>query len=123
VQGQSLTSLFKQETQSLYKSEGALTQLYDGYSLKTPYYRITRWPEGDGFAYELYDLQKDPEEMINLAQQANQAKLLDSLKVHLEAKIAFAQQKPEGLGLQIEGVKAVRKPKMTRFLTPKNGQE
>ncbi|MGD2005500.1 MAG: sulfatase [Flavobacteriaceae bacterium] len=123
VQGQSLTSLFKQETQSLYKSEGALTQLYDGYSLKTPYYRITRWPEGDGFAYELYDLQKDPEEMINLAQQASQAKLLDSLKVHLEAKIAFAQQKPEGLGLQIEGVKAVRKPKMTRFLTPKNGQE
>jgi arylsulfatase A-like enzyme len=91
--------------------------------LKTPEFRITRWPEDQAYAYELYDLQNDPEEMINLAQQSAYSSLLDSLKNHLESKIAFANKKPQGIGLQIEGIKAMRKPKMKRFLTPKNGQE
>jgi len=123
VQGQSLVPLFNATSNTLYESVGALTQLYDGYSLKTKHHRITRWPEGNDFAYELYDLAKDPKEMNNLAQKNEYAALLDSLKGHLEAKITFAKQKPEGIGLQIEGIKAMRKPKMTRFLTPKNGQE
>lgn len=123
VQGQSLKSLFDPSAKNIYKSEGALTQLYDGYTLKTPEFRITRWPEDQAYAYELYDLQNDPEEMINLAQHSAYSSLLDSLKNHLESKIAFANKKPQGIGLQIEGIKAMRKPKMKRFLTPKNGQE
>ena len=93
VQGQSLKSLFDPSAINSYKSEGALTQLYDGYTLKTPEFRITRWPEDQAYAYELYDLQNDPEEMINLAQQSAYSslfrftkKIIWNLKLLLQIK-------------------------------------
>lgn len=121
VQGQNLTTLF--DNPADFNTSGALTQIKANYSLKTDSYRITRWENELHFDYELYDTENDPEEYFNLAEKPEFSHVLDSLKRTLETKIAWAKKKPKGIGLQIDGVKPVRKPRMKSRLTPKNGQD
>jgi arylsulfatase A-like enzyme len=58
-----------------------------GYSMRTPRYRFTQWQEKDGkvTARELYDLDADPEENVNLANRPENKDLVASLQRELEA--------------------------------------
>lgn len=59
-----------------------------GYSVRTPQWRCTFWRKRNsaeiGFV-ELYDEQGDPQETVNLANRAEHAGLVESLKQHLPA--------------------------------------
>jgi choline-sulfatase len=76
---------------------GALTQLTNGYSLRTDRYRYTEWgPDGrDGV--ELYDHQADPHEMTNLANRPDLADVKLALAQALHERIREARRKPRGL--------------------------
>lgn len=73
----------------------ALTQLGTaGYSLRTERYRYTEWgEEGDGGA-ELYDHASDPEELRNLANEADRADTVAKLRKQLHRRIAEAREVP-----------------------------
>ena len=61
-----------------------------GYSLRTERYRYTMWDktlEGE----ELYDYDKDPRELRNLAADPGNAKLKDGLKARLDKILAVRQ--------------------------------
>ena len=73
-----------------------------GYSIKTERYRLTKWGESGEHGYELYDHDNDKKEMINLANDPAYKSVMDSLKTHIDARIADARKKPEGLGRQFE---------------------
>ena len=87
---------------------GALTQLNEGYSLRTPRYRYTEWGQDGASGNELYDHQNDPTEMINLAQQAESAPVVARLSKQLRERIAKAQSAPAGLK-QIEPIGRARR--------------
>ncbi len=108
VSGKSLVSILDGSTGIIRKS--ALTQMKNGYSIKTDRYRLTRWGSNGADGYELYDHLSDKSEMFNLAEDENYGWLLDSLSIVLDQRIASANSIPRGLGMQIEGVKAMRKP-------------
>ena len=59
-----------------------------GYSMRTDRYRYTQWlkPDGSAVATELYDLQKDPQATINVAQAAAYASALPELNALLSTR-------------------------------------
>jgi iduronate 2-sulfatase len=59
-----------------------------GYSMRTERYRYTKWLKSDGtaMAIELYDLQKDPQATINVAEDATYAPALPELEVLFAAR-------------------------------------
>lgn len=74
----------------------AVTQVWHnrkawGYSLRTERYRYTEWLQGKA-GRELYDHAQDPEEINNLANQKQQAKVVASLSKQLKK---YVQLKPE----------------------------
>ncbi len=72
----------------------ALTQLTNGYSLRTDRYRYTEWgPEGREGA-ELYDHQSDPAELRNIANRPELAAIKSGLARTLHDRIRQARQKP-----------------------------
>ena len=73
-----------------------------GYSIKTERFRLTKWGENGEHGYELYDHEKDREEMDNLVNNLYYKSTLDSLKKHIDLRIANARKKPDGLGRQFE---------------------
>ena len=95
VMGKSLVALLDDPGASV--RSGALTQFGGGSSLCTDRWRYTEWgPEGKNGA-ELYDHQKDPEEMVNLAAKSEHAATIAGLSRELRARVAAAAEKPRGL--------------------------
>ena len=83
-----------------------------GYSIKTERFRLTKWGENGEHGYELYDHKNDKDEMVNLVNDLSYNSTLDSLKKHIDLRIANARKKPKGLGRQFEE-KRLRKVNMT----------
>jgi iduronate 2-sulfatase len=75
----------------------ALTQLQDGYSLRTERFRYTEWGEKGTKGVELYDHDSDPAELKNLASVPSQASNLRTLSERLHERIAAAVTLPKGL--------------------------
>ena len=79
-----------QKTKS-HVREHALTQVrhgkIDGYSLRTPRYRYSLWDSGKS-GQQLYDMEADPEETHNLADEPQHAELIHKLRTTIEQEAA-----------------------------------
>lgn len=64
--------------------DAAFTQVRNGYSIRTDRYRYTEWAEGTEGA-QLYDMDRDPGETLNLAADAAHASTVADLKARLAA--------------------------------------
>jgi iduronate 2-sulfatase len=121
VRGKSLNQYFKGSKTPIRNS--ALTELLvrtpqgmaQGYSIKTKRYRLNRWSHNNLFKYELYDHKDDRDELINLVNDQQYTKVLDSLKKVLEKRVIDAQEYPEGLGRQINAVQPWFEPRLNLF--------
>ena len=108
VQGKSLAPYMKESIEPIRTS--ALTELQvhttdataQGYSIKTRRYRLTKWQYKDDSFYELYDHERDANELINLAGISKYNSLKDSLSLVLEKRVLAANLIPKDLGRQIE---------------------
>ena len=106
VVGKSLLPIFNDTNFKIRNS--ALTRLNvmqgggNGYSIKSERYRLTKWGEKGELGYELYDHKNDKEELINLVENKEYFKVLDSLKKEIDKRITQARLKPKGLGRQLE---------------------
>ena len=65
---------------------------------------MTKWGEKGEFGYELYDHKNDSQELNNLVNNDNYYLVLDSLKKHIDLRIADARKIPEGVGRQLQEV-------------------
>lgn len=95
ITGQSLVPMLKDVTEPgrgwtlTQVRRGGKSNQYDGYSLRTPRYRLTRWAGGDK-GIELYDHQADPLEKVNLAEQPSMAAKLAELSQVLRDAVGVA---------------------------------
>lgn len=94
LQGESLRPLLK-DPQGASWTKPAVTQVWHnkdawGYSLRTERWRYTEWLEGKA-GRELYDHKNDPDEIHNLAANADQKELVAQLSKQLKP---FVQLKP-----------------------------
>ncbi len=64
--------------------EAAFTQVRNGYSVRTDQWRYIEWQEGQQGS-QLYDIDKDPAEMTNLADDARYAETVKDLRARLAA--------------------------------------
>jgi iduronate 2-sulfatase len=66
-----------------------------GYSLRTDRYRYTKWlkPDGTVVATELYDLQKDPQGSVNVAEAEAYARALPELNALFETRTKTTDKK------------------------------
>lgn len=90
--GVSLTSVVHDP--STRPRETALTQYDSGYSLRSAGYRYTEWGHQGAEGIELYDRTSDPDELVNLASQPDQADRIDQLSRQLRERIAAANRQP-----------------------------
>ena len=74
-----------------------ITQLINGYSLRTPRYRFTQWTDTPGLSTELYDRLSDPAEMVNLATDPVYADVVSQLSARLEERVANITTPVDGL--------------------------
>lgn len=93
--GQDLSSLL--EHPGLEPRRGALTQYDSGYSIRTARWRYTSWGEGGKDGEELYDHNRDPEELNNLAGQPSHRAVQEDLARYLQERVREANQVPKGL--------------------------
>ena len=87
LEGASLKPILEQPGRTDW-SKPAVTQVWHnknawGYSLRTPRYRYTEWREGKA-GRELYDHDRDPDEVNNLAEDPKFADLMQSLSQRLK---------------------------------------
>jgi arylsulfatase A-like enzyme len=75
----------------------AITQLVNGYSLRTPRYRYTQWTGTPGMSNELYDRLSDPSEMVNLVNDPVYADVIPALRNRLKARITKTTTPVDGL--------------------------
>ncbi|MEM7107286.1 MAG: sulfatase [Bacteroidota bacterium] len=75
----------------------AFTQYGSGYTVRTTNYRYTEWLNGGDDLIELYDLQRDPAEMRNLARQPSYLGVIEEMKALLKNRIAQANDPPGDL--------------------------
>jgi arylsulfatase A-like enzyme len=87
--------------------DSALTQWDNGYSVRTAQYRYTEWGENGAEGNELYDHESDPQEMVNLANRAEQADTIARLSKLLHERIADARRAPQGV---VQRDYVIRKP-------------
>jgi arylsulfatase A-like enzyme len=64
--------------------DAAFTQVRNGYAVRTSRWRYIEWQEGEQ-GTQLYDMDKDPGETVNLAQEAAHAATVSDLKARLAA--------------------------------------
>ena len=93
--GESLVPILNDPKQGI--RESILTQVYTDYTVRTKDYRFTRWADGGPGLEELYDLKKDPQEMINLANSEKYTDVLSEMSLLLDRRIELASQPPKGL--------------------------
>lgn len=77
--------------------ESALTQLNNGYSIRTPRYRYTEWGADGAEGIELYDHDSDPAEMRNLASSADHDTIRTELASQLRQRVQVAKKPPKGV--------------------------
>lgn len=99
LQGVSLSGLMKDPRMAWDRP--AISQVFrgqknHGYSIRTERYRYTLWI-GDETGEELYDYEKDPRELVNLANDSSLVKLKQSLRERLDA---IAASRGSNLDLQ-----------------------
>ena len=82
LDGVSLVPLLNDPAASV--KDAAFTQVRNGYSVRTSRWRYIEWQEGAQGA-QLYDMEKDPAETTNLAQDAAHAATASELKARLAA--------------------------------------
>lgn len=95
VSGRSLVPILQDVSRSV--REEALTQYANAYSIRGPRYRYTEWGEKGELGRELYDLTTDPEELVNLAEDAAREETIKQLAERLHARIGQTKRAPEGL--------------------------
>ncbi|GAB5562907.1 MAG: sulfatase [Synoicihabitans sp.] len=95
IQGESFAEVLAQPETS--PRPDAITQLVNGYSLRTPRYRFTRWTDTPGLNVELYDRLSDPAEMRNLAHDPVYADVQAQLSQRLNQRIEEITTKVDGL--------------------------
>jgi iduronate 2-sulfatase len=81
LDGVSLRPLLDNPDRSV--KEAAFTQVRDGYAVRTARWRYIEWAEGAKGA-QLYDMERDPAEASNLAQDARHADTVAELKALLQ---------------------------------------
>ena len=113
VVGTSLKPIMNNINTSVRKS--SLTRWRNGYSIKTKRYRLTQWGSNGELGYELYDHKNDKNELVNLANNQDYSKVMDSLKLEIDQRIANASVIPEGIGRQFENIKPMHKEKNITF--------
>jgi choline-sulfatase len=67
------------------------------FTLRTADWRYTRWGKSGPEMIELYDLNSDPNEMINLVADPKYKEIIQKLDTQLTARITGAEKKPTGL--------------------------
>lgn len=85
IQGESFADVLDDPATS--PRPDAITQLVNGYSLRTPRYRFTRWSDTPGLSTELYDRLSDPAEMVNLATDPVYADVAAELSERLAERV------------------------------------
>ena len=95
IQGESFAEVLNDPEAS--PRPDAITQLVNGYSLRTPRYRFTQWSDTPGFSTELYDRLSDPAEMVNLANDPVYADVVSQLSDRLAERIANITTPVDGL--------------------------
>lgn len=87
LQGSSLVPLLKNPAAPEWDKDSVLTfSVYDGASLRTKDWRFTQWGEGTE-NMELYDLNKDPSEFTNQAQNPEYKATVEKMKTRLDDRI------------------------------------
>jgi iduronate 2-sulfatase len=81
----------------------AITQIDNGYTLRTARYRYTNWVDEPSNQFELYDRLNDPAEMVNLAQDENYADVRAKLSTLLNQRI-------EEVSTPVKGLKFISPP-------------
>jgi arylsulfatase A-like enzyme len=82
VDGVSLAPIVRDPAASV--KDAAFTQVRNGYSVRTDRWRYTEWDEGKQ-GVQLYDMEKDPGETMNLAADAQHAATVKELQGRLAA--------------------------------------
>ena len=113
VVGKSLKPIMNNLNAKVRKS--SLTRWRNGYSIKTNRYRLTQWGSNGELGYELYDHKCDKNELINLADNKDYFKVMDSLKLEIKQRIIDASDVPKDVGRQFENIKPMHKEKNITF--------
>ena len=92
VAGMSLTPTLADP--SVVVRDDALSRLRSGVSLVTPEYRITAWGERGEDGFEFYDREKDPEEMVNRADDPALGDVIAEMKQQLFQRAEAAKEIP-----------------------------
>lgn len=95
IQGQSFADSFQDARRSGRTS--AITQINNGYTLRTDRYRFTRWTNEAQNNVELYDRLNDPAEMVNLAGDPHYADVRSELSGALDQRITEVSTPVAGL--------------------------
>lgn len=95
VAGKSMLPILRNPTLKI--RESALTEIENGYTLRTENYRYTRWLADGNNMVELYDRKKDPAEMNNLARDSKYKNKIQKLENELAERVKVASEKPAGL--------------------------
>ncbi|XOV92366.1 MAG: sulfatase [Bacteroidota bacterium] len=95
IAGESLVPILKDPLKTV--RESILTQVNTDYTVRTTKYRYTRWGEGGPGMFEFYDREKDPEELMNLADDSTYSVLISQMSDLLDQRIQMSRIPPLGL--------------------------
>ncbi|QDT37412.1 sulfatase [Stratiformator vulcanicus] len=95
VSGVSQVAVLKAPQDSV--RQAALTELYGGYSIRTPRYRYTSWGQDGEKGTELYDHESDAAEAVNLAGHPDYEQTEKRLAKLLAERVAAAKEMPPNL--------------------------